>query len=109
MSTGDGGLDADGHVEPLCSDLEWELIGLGTGGGVPHPDMPGLYRAHTLSSRPATPIGAFMLSTNTETTAAANANANASLSGNTSFEKDSHRIGAGTWEVNKRALQYKKR
>lgn len=56
----DGGLDTDGPTEPLCSDLEWELVGLGTGGGAPHPDMPGLYRCHSLPSRPATPIEAFV-------------------------------------------------
>lgn len=56
---GEAGLDSGGPIEPLCSELEWELIELGTGGGAPHPDMPGLYRAHPLPSRPATPMETF--------------------------------------------------
>lgn len=59
---GEGGLDSCGSVEAVCSELEWELIGLGTGGGAPHPDMPGLYRSHCLSSRPASPLEAFIQS-----------------------------------------------
>ncbi|CAM9254394.1 unnamed protein product [Scytosiphon promiscuus] len=57
---GEGELDAAGPGEVLCTELEWELIGLGTGGGAPHPDMPGLYRPHFLPSRPATPLDAFI-------------------------------------------------
>lgn len=53
-------MDSGGPAEALCSELEWELIGLGTGGGAPHPDMPGLYRPHPLPSRPATPLEAFI-------------------------------------------------
>ena len=60
---GEGGLDSGGSaVEAVCSELEWELIGLGTGGGAPHPDMPGLYRSHCLPSRPASPLEAFVQS-----------------------------------------------
>ncbi|CAM9539794.1 unnamed protein product [Ectocarpus sp. 12 AP-2014] len=60
VGEGEGGLDSGGPAEALCSELEWELIGLGTGGGAPHPDMPGLYRPHPLPSRPATPLEAFI-------------------------------------------------
>eukprot|EP00752_Nemacystus_decipiens_P007052 g6322.t2 len=67
---GEGGLDSGGSIEAVCSDLEWELIGLGTGGGAPHPDMPGLYRPHPLPSRPATPLEAF-IQTQAETEASA--------------------------------------
>lgn len=56
----EGGLDSAGSPEPVCSELEWELIRLGTGGGAPHPDMPGLYRPHLLPSRPSTPLEAFI-------------------------------------------------
>lgn len=56
------GLDSSGSTAAVCNDLEWELIGLGTGGGAPHPDMPGLYRPHSLPSRPATPLEAFIQS-----------------------------------------------
>ncbi|CAN0079058.1 unnamed protein product, partial [Sphacelaria rigidula] len=56
-TTCDGSLDKTSPVEPLCSELEWELIGLGTGSSVaPHPDMPGLYQPQPLSSRPPTPL-----------------------------------------------------
>lgn len=60
VGQGEGELDSGGPEEVLCTELEWELIGLGTGGGAPHPDMPGLYRPHFLSSRPATPLEAFI-------------------------------------------------
>ncbi|CAM9832720.1 unnamed protein product, partial [Hapterophycus canaliculatus] len=60
VGQGGGELDSGGSAEILCSELEWELIGLGTGGGAPHPDMPGLYRPHLLPSRPATPLEAFI-------------------------------------------------
>ncbi|CAN0428806.1 unnamed protein product, partial [Ectocarpus sp. 8 AP-2014] len=38
VGEGEAGLDSGGPAEALCSELEWELIGLGTGGGAPHPD-----------------------------------------------------------------------
>lgn len=56
----DVGLDDTGPTESFCSELEWELIGLGTGAGAPHPDMPGLYRSHPLPSRPPTPLESFI-------------------------------------------------
>ena len=61
-AVGEEELDSDGPSEPLCSELEWELISLGTRGGTSHSDMPGLYRVHSLPSRPGVPTKGIILS-----------------------------------------------
>ncbi|CAM9990780.1 unnamed protein product, partial [Discosporangium mesarthrocarpum] len=52
-------IDEPSPMEPIVSNLEWELIRLGVG-HVPDPDMAGMYRPHSLPSRPCTPVEAFI-------------------------------------------------